>query len=39
VCAITSAQAPGLTTDQINALPSPLGTPLVLDLNGDGITT
>jgi hypothetical protein len=30
---------PGLTTDQVAALNSPLGTPIVLDLNGDGINT
>jgi hypothetical protein len=39
VCAITSSQVPGLTTDQIAALPSPLGTPIVLDLSGNGINT
>jgi hypothetical protein len=39
VCALSSNQVPGLTTDQIAALASPLGTPIVLDLNGNGIET
>jgi len=39
VCSISSSQVPGLTTDQIGALASPLGTPIVLDLNGNGIQT
>jgi hypothetical protein len=37
VCAITSAQYGAITTDQISHLTS--GTPLILDLNGDGVST
>jgi hypothetical protein len=38
VCSISTQQAQGLTTDQLNNM-SPLYSPIVLDLNGDGITT
>jgi hypothetical protein len=35
--ALTTAQMPAISTDNINALT--MGTPLVLDLNGNGIST
>jgi hypothetical protein len=39
VCALTSTQIQAMTTDQINAFVSPFYTPIVLDLDGNGIDT